>query len=106
MFLIRAGKLSNPIVLSIFVHSYSCIGQVLSQITRLEDDLTVAYCGGLFAYAREVAARTEQYWCPIKHARKTLDPHRLYALFADFGQAEEYHELSSNLRTALRDEKD
>jgi len=29
------------------------------------------YCGyanGVLSFAREVAARTEQYWCPIKHA--------------------------------------
>lgn len=64
-----------------------------------------SYSGGVFSYSREVAARTEQYWCPIKHARKILDPHRRYAQFADFGQAEEYHELSSQLRDALSDEK-
>jgi hypothetical protein len=31
------------------------------------------YCGyvnGLLSYVREVSARTEQYWCPIKHARR------------------------------------
>lgn len=25
------------------------------------------YCNGVLAFAREVAARTEKYWCPIKH---------------------------------------
>ncbi len=64
------------------------------------------YCGGVFAYVREIAARTEQYWCPIKHARKVIDPHRRYAQFADFGRAEEYHQTSSQLRNELRDEKD
>jgi hypothetical protein len=29
-----------------------------------------SYANGLFAYVREIAARTEQYWCPIKHARR------------------------------------
>jgi hypothetical protein len=28
-----------------------------------------AYGNGLLAYGTEIAARTEQYWCPIKHAR-------------------------------------
>ncbi|MDE3114055.1 MAG: hypothetical protein KGL26_00510, partial [Pseudomonadota bacterium] len=31
------------------------------------------YCGyanGVIAYAREIAGRTELYWCPIKHARR------------------------------------
>lgn len=63
------------------------------------------YCGGVFAYVREVAARTEQYWCPVKHARRVLDPHRRYAQFADFGQAEQYHQTARRLRKDLRREK-
>ena len=64
------------------------------------------YVGGVFTYVREIAARTEQYWCPIKHARKILDPHRRYAHFADFGRAENYAEVAKHLRSGLRDEKD
>ncbi len=48
------------------------------------------YCGhanGVLAYVREVAARTEHYWCPIKHARGVPQPHRWYPQFADFGDA-------------------
>ena len=37
---------------------------------------------------REVAARTEIYWCPIKHARRVLGPHSYYQGFTDFGDAE------------------
>jgi hypothetical protein len=80
----------------------------LSYLNSIEK-LNCIYCGyagGVFAYAREIAARTEQYWCPIKHARKILDPHRRYAHFADFGQAEEYKEAHKNLRTELQNEKD
>lgn len=36
------------------------------------------YANGLIAYAREIAARTEQYWCPIKHARRVVDAHGHY----------------------------
>ena len=46
------------------------------------------YCGyfnGLIAYIQEIAARTEQYWCPIKHARGYLLAHSRAANFADFG---------------------
>ena len=64
------------------------------------------YAGGVFAYVREVAARTEQYWCPIKHAHKLIDPHRRYARFADFGLAESYHETLKELREELRKEAD
>jgi hypothetical protein len=36
---------------------------------------TMAYANGVFAYVREVGSRTEQYWCPIKHARRVLGVH-------------------------------
>jgi hypothetical protein len=51
------------------------------------------YCGysnQLIEYAREVAGRTEQFWCPIKHARRTLDPHRRTGRFVDYGDAAGY----------------
>jgi len=57
------------------------------------EKLNCVYCGyvsGLIAYASEIASRTELYWCPIKHARKVMSPHRRYAAFADFGDAEAY----------------
>jgi hypothetical protein len=34
-----------------------------------------SYGNGLLAYGREIAARTEQYWCPIKHARRIKAAH-------------------------------
>lgn len=46
------------------------------------------YCGygnGVIAYAREVAARTEAYWCPIKHSRRWEGAHDHYAGFMDYG---------------------
>jgi hypothetical protein len=46
-----------------------------------------SYCNGVAAFVREVAARTEVYWCPIKHARRVLGPHPHYVGFADFGDA-------------------
>ncbi|MGI9330953.1 MAG: hypothetical protein ACR2QB_09595 [Gammaproteobacteria bacterium] len=59
------------------------------------------YCGyanGLLAYAREIGARTEEYWCPVKHAGKVLDPHRRYARFADFGDPEAYRTQMADAR--------
>jgi len=70
--------------------------------------LNCIYCGygnGVLGYAREIAARTEQYWCPIKHARQVLDPHRRYLAFADFGDAEDYHETLRRLRAELAEER-
>ena len=49
-----------------------------------------SYTNGLIAYIREVAARTEQYWCPIKHARAIPAPHSHYHTFFDYGDAEGY----------------
>lgn len=75
----------------------------LSYLNSIEK-LNCVYCGyatGVLAYAREVSARTEQYWCPIKHARKVLDPHRRYARYADFGDGEQYHETVGKLRQDL-----
>jgi hypothetical protein len=51
-----------------------------------------SYCNGAIAFAREVASRTEVYWCPIKHARRVLGPHPHYQGFADFGDAEGYRD--------------
>lgn len=78
----------------------------LSYLNSIER-LNCIYCGyanGLLAYAREIAARTEQYWCPIKHARKVLDPHRRYARFADFGEAADYYDHLQKMRTDLAEE--
>ena len=63
-----------------------------------------SYGNGLIAYVREVAARTEQYWCPIKHARRVLGTHERYSKFADYGDAESYHSEAAALRKELRDQ--
>lgn len=60
-----------------------------------------SYANGLIAYIREVAARTEQYWCPIKHGRHVRSPHPRYSLFSDYGDAAGYRVRSRHLRTAL-----
>lgn len=65
------------------------------------EKLNCVYCGygnGVFAYAREVAARTEQYWCPIKHARRICDPHQRYLRFLDYGDAEAYRAKLKDIR--------
>lgn len=44
-----------------------------------------AYFNGVIAFVREVAGRTEQYWCPIKHAVKPKDRHGYYENFIPYG---------------------
>ena len=60
------------------------------------------YCNGLIGYVREVAGRTEQYWCPIKHARRIHGTHDNYAAFVDYGDATAFHTRLTPLRGALR----
>jgi hypothetical protein len=61
-----------------------------------------SYANGLIAYVREVAARTEQYWCPIHHARRLRHPHERYEGFAAYGDPAAYRRGSLRLRNALR----
>jgi hypothetical protein len=71
---------------------------------NLIEKINCAYCSygnGLMAYGREVVARTEQYWCPIKHARKIMAAHPYYTGFVDFGDAQSYKDELENLRTEL-----
>ena len=79
----------------------------LSYLNGIEK-LNCLYCGyvnGLIAYSREIVSCTEQYWCPIKHARKILQPHRRYAKFADFGDHEKYHAHLKEMRKSLQNNK-
>ncbi len=62
----------------------------LSYLNSIEK-LNCVYCGyisGLLAYSREIVSRTEQYWCPIKHARNIVNADKRYEQFAPFGDAE------------------
>jgi hypothetical protein len=71
---------------------------------NLIEKINCAYCSygnGVMAYGREVVARTEQYWCPIKHARKIMSAHPYYTGFVDFGNAQSYKDELENLRAEL-----
>lgn len=57
-----------------------------------------SYGNGVAAYTREVAARTEQYWCPIKHARRLKAAHEHYPQFFDYGDAEAFRQGLERLR--------
>ncbi|WP_069608156.1 hypothetical protein [Leptospira tipperaryensis] len=75
----------------------------LSYLNLLEK-INCDYCGyanGLFAYFTEIGARTEQYWCPIKHARKNLIVHKRYPYFIDYGDANKLHARFDKLRILL-----
>jgi hypothetical protein len=60
------------------------------------------YANGVIAYVREVAARTEQFWCPIKHGRAIAAPHPLYSVFVGYGDGPAYTQRLPLLRAALQ----
>jgi hypothetical protein len=72
----------------------------LNWIERINCD----YCGyanGVIAHAREIASRTEQYFCPIKHSRHCAGAHSRYSEFIDYGDAESYRKNWRKLRQDL-----
>jgi hypothetical protein len=69
------------------------------------EKLNCIYCGygnGVIAMAREIASRTEQYWCPIKHARPTRGAHERSLGFVDYGDAEGWRERLEELRGQVK----
>jgi hypothetical protein len=60
-----------------------------------------AYGAGMIGYIGEIVGRTEQYFCPIKHARKVLGTHTRYQQFLDFGEADDYEKKLEAYRVAL-----
>jgi len=72
------------------------------------EKLNCAFCGyanGLLAYSREIAGRSEEYWCPIKHARQTKGQHRRYFGFAEFGDAQGFQKTKTAM-SALNGESE
>ena len=59
------------------------------------------YGNGLMGYMREILARTEAYFCPIKHAHKILGTHAHYNRFLDYGDAADYEAKLEAFRVAL-----
>jgi hypothetical protein len=77
----------------------------LSYLNVIEK-LNCVYCGyfnGVMSYVREVAARTEQYWCPIRHARPVQSVHGRYKHFFAYGDAESYRRGLEGVRRKFDD---
>lgn len=62
-----------------------------------------SYANGLCAYVTEVAARTEQHWCPVKHAARLRSPHSRYPHFFDYGDAQGYRRQIEATRNDFSD---
>lgn len=79
--------------------------QYLNYLNMIEK-INCAYCSyvnGLFGYLQEIAGRTEQFWCPIKHANRIKNLHSRYQKFIDYGDAKTYR---ANIETIRHDFKD
>lgn len=60
-----------------------------------------AYGARLMGYMNEILARTEQYFCPIKHAHRILGTHSRYNRFLDYGDAADYEARLEAFRVEL-----
>jgi hypothetical protein len=56
-----------------------------------------SYANGLLPYVAEIAARTEQRFCPIKHAHSPAQPHSRYSHFLPYGDARAYRTKSESV---------
>lgn len=64
-----------------------------------------SYGNGVLAYAVEIAGRTEQHWCPIKHARRIQNTHDRYSHFLPYGDAHAYRDEIEKVRCDFKDLK-
>lgn len=78
--------------------------QHLAYLNWLEKVFCVycSYFNCLVAYTREIAALTELYWCPIKHAKRVQASHDQYYLFVEYLEGKEYRAKQKILRTMAR----
>lgn len=59
------------------------------------------YGNGLMGFMAEILARTEEYFCPIKHAHKVLGTHGRYRRFLSYGDAADYEKRLEEFRVGL-----
>lgn len=88
---------------------YLVIDRIHLSYLNVIEKINCAYCAyanGLIAYAREITSLTEQYWCPIKHARRVIAAHERYRNFVDYGDAESYRTELEVLRLQVRQKRD
>jgi len=62
-----------------------------------------AYGNGALAYFMEIASRTEQHWCPIKHAGCDKCSGSRTRKFLEFGDAESYRKKIEDVRSDYDD---
>jgi len=79
--------------------------QALRYLNWIEK-VNCAYCSyfnGVIGFVAEVAARTEQFWCPVRHARPVKSVHSRYRFFFEYGDAEGYRKGLNEVRRKFDD---
>ena len=79
--------------------------QYLNYLNLIEK-FNCAYCSyfnGVIAYIQEIAASTEQFWCPIKHARRISMIHSRYQHFLAYGDGKAYRNTKEQIRRNFDD---
>jgi hypothetical protein len=61
-----------------------------------------SYANGLLGFVVEVAGRTEQHWCPIRHAHRNRSPHSRYGHFLPYGDASAYRKKIEEVRSDFK----
>lgn len=64
--------------------------------------LYCSYFNGLMHYAAEISAKTELYFCPIKHAKKIAYKHQYYHQFLTYGDEHDFQEKFQELREKVQ----
>ena len=77
----------------------------LNSIEKL-NCLYCSYFNGLMGYVTEISARTEQYWCPIRHAKRMRSIHPHYHYFFKYGDSEGYRKGLEKVRKGLNEGAD
>jgi hypothetical protein len=69
---------------------------VLAYLNTIEKVACIycSYANGLLGLITEIAARTEQHFCPIKHAHRLATSPSRYAKYLPYGDARAYREQS------------
>jgi hypothetical protein len=79
--------------------------QYLNYLNLIEK-INCAYCSyvnGLLGYFQEIAGRTEQFWCPIKHAKRIKNIHSRYQKFVEYGDAKIFRDTIETIRHDFKD---
>lgn len=78
--------------------------QHLSNLNFIEKIFCVfcGYANGVIQYCAEIASRTEEFWCPIKHRKKVGYEHERYNKYMEYNDTESYHSKRKRIRLQMK----